>query len=66
MKPITLSHRSIALALTAAACVTISYAADGPEPTVDGPVAGEDAIKGAEAVDTPAVATPARAKASTF
>ena len=65
MKPTIFSHRRIALALAAAACATISYAADGPEPTVNGPVAGEDVIKGAEAVGTPAVTTPDRAKAST-
>ena len=63
MKPTIDSY--IRMALLAAACGAgqALYAADGPEPAVGGPVAGEEAIKGSEAPD-PKILVPARPQAS--
>jgi acetyl esterase/lipase len=55
MKPtLDLSCRLTAVAMVAT-CGIIARAADGPGPAPGSPVVGEDAIKGAEIVDEPAV-----------
>jgi len=54
-------RRYALLAAAAASLVMPSLAADGPDPAVDGPVVGDDVIKGSEAVDEakpPLVAVP--------
>jgi acetyl esterase len=57
MKPTIDSHCRLALLLAAASSLSISaiQAADGPDPGVNSPVAGEEAIKGSEVETPPAV-----------
>lgn len=63
MKPTIDSYFRMALLAAACSMGPALYAADGPDPIVGGPVAGEGAIKGGEA-PSPAILVPSRPQAS--
>lgn len=64
MKPTIETYFRMALLAAACGAGQALHAADGPDPAVGGPVAGEGAIKGGEATSPRLVIVPARPQAS--